>query len=129
MKKETKKATPVTFEDLKNLIKETANALGGTLSQDDLDTFLTKYDLDDEATEELLQFITDNQIVIEDGLDVLDVDDEELLKGEAINDLEDFEDLENLDLDGDFDEEMDGFNGAAGAWHASWRMQHNREER
>ena len=71
MKKEKKKATPVTFEDLKNLIKETANALGGTLSQDDLDTFLTKYDLDDEATEELLQFITDNQIVIEDGLDLL----------------------------------------------------------
>ncbi len=106
MKKETKKATPVTFEDLKNLIKETANALGGTLSQDDLDTFLTKYDLDDEATEELLQFITDNQIVIEDGLDVLDVDDEELLKGEAINDLEDLEDLENLDLDGDFDEDV-----------------------
>lgn len=106
MKKETKKATPVTFEDLKNLIKETANVLGGTLSQDDLDTFLTKYDLDDEATEELLQFITDNQIVIEDGLDVLDVDDEELLKGEAINDLEDLEDLENLDLDGDFDEDV-----------------------
>ena len=106
MKKETKKAAPVTFEDLKNLIKETANVLGGTLSQDDLDTFLTKYDLDDEATEELLQFITDNQIVIEDGLDVLDVDDEELLKGEAINDLEDLEDLENLDLDGDFDEDV-----------------------
>ena len=31
--------------------------------------------------------------------------------------------------DGDFDEKMDGFNGAAGAWRGSWRMQHNREER
>ena len=52
MKKETKKkAAPVTFEDLKNLIKETADALGGTLSQDDLDAFLTKYDLDDESAE------------------------------------------------------------------------------
>ena len=34
------------------------------------------------------------------------MDDEELLKGEAINDLEDLEDLENLDLDGDFDEDV-----------------------
>lgn len=67
MKKETKKkVAPVTFEDLKNLIKETADALGGTLSQDDLDAFLTKYDLDDESAEELLEFITDSHIVIED---------------------------------------------------------------
>ena len=106
MKKETKKAAPVTFDDLKNLIKETADALGGTLSQDDLDAFLTKYDLDDESAEELLQFITDSQIVIEDGLDILDVDDEELLKGEVVGDLEDLEGLEDLNLDEGFDEEV-----------------------
>ena len=47
-----KKATPVTLDDLKNLIKETAEAMGGKLSQDDLDAFLTKYDLDDESAEE-----------------------------------------------------------------------------
>ena len=94
MKKETKKkAAPVTFEDLKNLIKETADALGGTLSQDDLDAFLTKYDLDDESAEELLQFITDSGIVIEDGLDALELDDEELLKGVGTD----------LDFVGDFD--------------------------
>lgn len=96
MKKETKKkAAPVTFEDLKNLIKETADALGGTLSQDDLDAFLTKYDLDDESAEELLQFITDSGIVIEDGLDALELDDEELLKGVG-TDLDDLEGLEDL---------------------------------
>ena len=111
MKKETKKkAAPVTFEDLKNLIKETADALGGTLSQDDLDAFLTKYDLDDESAEELLEFITDSHIVIEDGLDALEIDDEELLKGvagdlddleglESLVGLEDLEDLEGLDVD------------------------------
>ncbi|WP_418552751.1 RNA polymerase sigma factor RpoD [Longibaculum muris] len=111
MKKETKKkAAPVTFEDLKNLIKETADALGGTLSQDDLDAFLTKYDLDDESAEELLEFITDSHIVIEDGLDALEIDDEELLKGvagdlddleglESLEGLEDLEDLEGLDVD------------------------------
>ena len=111
MKKETKKkAAPVTFEDLKNLIKETADALGGTLSQDDLDAFLTKYDLDDESAEELLEFITDSHIVIEDGLDALEIDDEELFKGvagdlddleglESLEGLEDLEDLEGLDVD------------------------------
>lgn len=97
MKKETKKkAAPVTFEDLKNLIKETADALGGTLSQDDLDAFLTKYDLDDESAEELLEFITDSHIIIEDGLDALEIDDEELLKG-VVTDLDDLEGLESLE--------------------------------
>ncbi|MEG0277171.1 MAG: RNA polymerase sigma factor RpoD [Coprobacillus sp.] len=106
MKKETKKAAPVTFEDLKGLIKETADALGGTLSQDDLDAFLTKYDLDDESAEELLEFITQSNITIEDGLDALELDDEELLKG-AVNDLDDLEALENLEgLDEDLGEEI-----------------------
>ena len=113
MKKETKKAAPVTFEDLKNLIKETADALGGTLSQDALDAFLTKYDLDDESAEELLEFITDSHIVIEDGLDALEVDAEELLK-DSLNDLDGLDDLDvlgddiddevpDLDFVGDFD--------------------------
>lgn len=103
MKKETKKkVAPVTFEDLKNLIKETADALGGTLSQDDLDAFLTKYDLDDESAEELLEFITDSDIIIEDGLDALELDDDELLKGVA-GDLDDLEGLESLDGLGDLE--------------------------
>lgn len=110
MKKETKKkAAPVTFEDLKNLIKETADALGGTLSQDDLDAFLTKYDLDDESAEELLQFITDSGIVIEDGLDALELDDEELLKsvGTDLDDLEGLEDLGALEgLDDELGEDV-----------------------
>ena len=100
MKKETKKkAAPVTFDDLKNLIKETADALGGTLSQDDLDAFLTKYDLDDESAEELLSFITENDILIEDGLDTLDVDDEAILEGSGLDDLDlgDLGDLDGLD--------------------------------
>ncbi len=105
MKEKSKKATPVTLDDLKTLIKETAQTMGGTLSQDDLDAFLTKYDLDDEAAEELLEFITDNNIVIEDGLDALEVDDEELLKGmeDELDDLESLEDLEELDDLGDLD--------------------------
>lgn len=98
MKKDMKKkATPVTLDDLKNLIKETAEAMGGKLSQDDLDAFLTKYDLDDESAEDLLAFITDNDILIEDGFDALDdLDDEQLMSG-MTSDLDDLEALEGLD--------------------------------
>lgn len=114
MKKDTKKkATPVTLDDLKNLIKETAEAMGGKLSQDDLDAFLTKYDLDDESAEDLLAFITDNDILIEDGFDALDdLDDEQLMSG-MTSDLDDLEalegldDLDNLDdLDSDIDNDV-----------------------
>lgn len=108
-----KKATPVTLDDLKNLIKETVEAMGGKLSQDDLDAFLTKYDLDDESAEDLLAFITDNDILIEDGFDALDdLDDEQLMSG-MTSDLDDLEalegldDLDNLDdLDSDIDNDV-----------------------
>ena len=98
MKKDMKKkATPVTLDDLKNLIKETAEAMGGKLSQDDLDAFLTKYDLDDESAEDLLAFITDNDILVEDSFDALDdLDDEQLMSG-MTSDLDDLEALEGLD--------------------------------
>ncbi len=112
MKKDKKKVAPVTFEDLKDLIKETADALGGTLSQDELDAFLTKYDLDDESAEELLQFITDNNIMIEDGLDAINVDDADILS-EGMGDLDDLESLAGLeDLDGieDLDGDMESLD-------------------
>ena len=72
--KKRKTAKAMTFDDLKYMIKENAKIRGGQLTQDDLDAFLDKYDLDDEASEELLQYITDNNLLSED-LD-LDVDDE-----------------------------------------------------
>jgi RNA polymerase primary sigma factor len=110
MKKDMKKASPVTFDDLKTLIKETAEALGGSLSQDNLDAFLTQYDLDDNAAEELLEFITDCNITIEDGLDALDVNDEDLLN-EGNTDLMDLDDLGDLEgLGDDLDEEISDFD-------------------
>lgn len=111
MKKDMKKkATPVTLDDLKNLIKEIAEAMGGKLSQDDLDAFLTKYDLDDESAEELLSFITDNDILIEDGFDALDdIDDDQLMSGMAsdLDDLEALETLDDLDNLDDLDSDID----------------------
>ena len=110
MKKDMKKASPVTFDDLKTLIKETAEALGGSLSQDNLDAFLTQYDLDDNAAEELLEFITESNITIEDGLDALDVNDEDLLN-EGSADLMDLDDLGDLEgLGDDLDEEISDFD-------------------
>ena len=110
MKKDMKKASPVTFDDLKTLIKETAEALGGSLSQDNLDAFLTQYDLDDNAAEELLEFITECNITIEDGLDALDVNDEDLLN-EGSADLMDLDDLGDLEgLGDDLDEEISDFD-------------------
>ena len=71
--------------------------MGGKLSQDDLDAFLTKYDLDDESAEDLLAFITDNDILVEDSFDALDdLDDEQLMSG-MTSDLDDLEALEGLD--------------------------------
>ena len=113
MKKETKKkATPVTFEDLKDLIKQTAMALGGTLTQDDLDAFLTKYDLDEDSSEELLEFITDNNLLAEDDLNDLDFSDESLLDvDDRLGDLADLDSLADLEeLDGDLDSDIDSLD-------------------
>ena len=113
MKKETKKkATPVTFEDLKDLIKQTAMALGGTLTQDDLDAFLTKYDLDEDSSEELLEFITDNNLLAEDDLNDLDFSDESLLDvDDGLGDLADLDSLADLEeLDGDLDSDIDSLD-------------------
>ncbi|WP_041139598.1 RNA polymerase sigma factor RpoD [Beduini massiliensis] len=90
-----KKQEPVTLEDLKKNILETSKVLG-KLTQEDLDAFLTKYDLDDESAEELLTFLTENNIdIVDDSLDELeDVD----------IDLESLEEIDlNLDLDLDSD--------------------------
>ena len=68
-----KKAQAMTFEDLKDLIKENAKIRGGQLTQDDLDAFLDKYELDDETSEELLSFISDNDLLSEDDLEDISI--------------------------------------------------------
>jgi RNA polymerase primary sigma factor len=104
--KKKKTAKAMTFDDLKYMIKENAKIRGGQLTQDDLDAFLDKYDLDDESSEELLQFISDNDLLSEEDLDI-DVDDEEIMKG-GVDDLDDLDGLEGLDLDLGLDDDGDG---------------------
>lgn len=106
MSAKTKTAKAMTFDDLKDLISENAKIRGGQLTQDDLDAFLDRYDLDDEASEELLSYIQDNNLLSEEDLDI-DVDDSEIMKSSE-DDLGDLEGLElDLGLDDDADEDED----------------------
>ena len=103
-----KKVQAVSFEDLKALVLNEAKDNGNVLSQDQIDEYLTNYDLSDELAEELLDYIQQNNIVIsDDGLDSLDLDDDLLLSGvtDLDDDLEvvDDDDTPDLDFDGDFD--------------------------
>ena len=103
-----KKVQAVSFEDLKALVLNEAKDNDNVLSQDQIDEYLTNYDLSDELAEELLDYIQQNNIVIsDDGLDSLDLDDDLLLSGvtDLDDDLEvvDDDDTPDLDFDGDFD--------------------------
>ena len=109
MKKQEKKFEAVSFEGLKQIILADAKAGDGKLTQEKIDTYLSNYDLSDELAEELLAFITDNNIDISDDLDDLDVDDEALLADVPdVDDIDvdvdlDDDDTPDLDFAGDFD--------------------------
>lgn len=110
-----KSSEAVSIDDIKKIILEEAQKADNVLSQDDVDDFMSTYDLNDEAMVDLLQFISDNNILIEDGLDSLEVDDSLIVDGGDddldLGDLEDFEALDedldddtpDLDFSGDFD--------------------------
>lgn len=98
---EKKPAKAMTFDDLKYMIKENAQIRGGQLTQDDLDAFLDKYDLDDESSEELLSYISENNLLSEEDLDI---DDNEIMKGSD----DDLDDLEGLELDLGLDDDGTG---------------------
>ena len=98
----------VTVDDLKNLILEESKANDGKLSSDDVDELFTKYDLDEETIDELQEFISGHpeiELVEDDGLDDLEVDDDDIMSGTS--DLDDLERLDDLDgLGGDSDADM-----------------------
>ena len=103
MEKKSKKGQMITLDDLKAMILETAKTLG-KLTQEDLDAFLTKYDLDDQAAEELLEYITNQKIEIaDDSLDNLEDEDIDLAGLEEEIDLD-------LDLDLDLDSDIDSID-------------------
>lgn len=99
MAKKEKAVQGITFEELEKMLISAAKAKGNRLTQDDLDAFQSRYDLDDEAYENLIDAINENHIEIEDGLDALEIDDDDFMAGGA----DDLDDLEGLEVDTDDD--------------------------
>lgn len=99
MAKKDKAVQGITLEELEKMLISAAKAKGNRLTQDDLDAFQSRYDLDDEAYENLIDAINDNHIEIEDGLDALKIDDNDFMAGGA----DDLDDLEGLEVDTDDD--------------------------
>ena len=91
MAKKDKAVQGITLEELEKMLISAAKAKGNRLTQDDLDAFQSRYDLDDEAYENLIDAINENHIEIEDGLDALEIDDDDFMAGGA-DDLDDLED-------------------------------------
>lgn len=99
MAKKEKAVQGITLEELEKMMISAAKAKGNRLTQDDLDAFQSRYDLDDEAYENLIDAINENHIEIEDGLDALEIDDDDFMAGGA----DDLDDLEGLEVDTDDD--------------------------
>ena len=99
MAKKEKAVQGITLEELEKILISAAKAKGNRLTQDDLDAFQSRYDLDDEAYENLIDAINENHIEIEDGLDALEIDDDDFMAGGA----DDLDDLEGLEVDTDDD--------------------------
>jgi len=99
MAKKDKAVQVITLEELEKMLISAAKAKGNRLTQDDLDAFQSRYDLDDEAYENLIDAINENHIEIEDGLDALEIDDDDFMAGGA----EELDDLEGLEVDTDDD--------------------------
>ena len=99
MAKKEKAVQGITLEELEKMLISAAKAKGNRLTQDDLDAFQSRYDLDDEAYENLIDAINENHIEIEDGLDALEIDDNVFMAGGA----DGLDDLEGLEVDTDDD--------------------------
>ena len=99
MAKKEKAVQGITLEELEKMLISAAKAKGNRLTQDDLDAFQSRYDLDDEVYENLIDAINENHIEIEDGLDALEIDDNDFMAGGA----DGLDDLEGLEVDTDDD--------------------------
>lgn len=105
MAAKVKRPTALSFDELKEMILSDAKAENNVLSQDAIDDYMSTYDLSDELADELLSFISENNITIADGLDSLDDEDVNLMEDDEDFDLDDDmdEDIPELDFEGDFD--------------------------
>ena len=105
MAAKVKRPMALSFDELKEMILNDAKAENNVLSQDAIDDYMSTYDLSDELADELLSFISENNITIADGLDSLDDEDVNLMEDEDDFEMDDDldEDIPELDFEGDFD--------------------------
>ena len=100
-KKNKKVVEAVSLDSVKGVVDE-KNKKNGYITQEDIDELMTKYELDDESADDLLNYISENNIEIkDDSLDDIEADSIDL------SDLGDLGDLD-LDLDLDLGEDLDG---------------------
>lgn len=113
-KKKDKHVDAVSLDSLKAIIDE-KNAKLGFITQEDIDELLSKYDLDEESSDELLNYITEKKIEIrDDALDEIEADSMDLNSlGDMDLGLED--DLDGLAIDDtpdlDFVDDFDMYTG------------------
>ncbi len=105
MAAKVKRPAALSFDELKEMILNDAKAENNILSQDAIDDYMSTYDLSDELADELLSFISENNITIADGLDSLDDEDVNLMEDDEDFDMDEDmeEDIPELDFEGDFD--------------------------
>ena len=102
MEKKNKKVVEAVSLDSVKGVGEEKNKKNGYITQEDIDELMTKYELDDESADDLLNYISENNIEIkDDSLDDIEADSIDL------SDLGDLGDLD-LDLDLDLGEDLDG---------------------
>ncbi len=119
--KNKKSVDAVSLDSVKAVIEE-KNKKSGYITQEDIDELMTKYDLDEQSSDELLTYIQERNIEIkDDSLDDIEVDNIDLSDLGDLGDLDldldlDLDsDIDNIDLDGDqnldFVEDFDMYTG------------------
>ena len=95
-KKNKKVVEAVSLDSVKSIVDE-KNKKNGYITQEDIDELMTKYELDDESADDLLNYISENNILInDDSLDDIEADNIDL------------SDLGDLELDLDLGDDLDG---------------------
>jgi len=113
-KKKDKKVEAISLDGVKAIIDE-KNAKVGFITQEDVDELMSKYELDDQSADELLNYISEKKIEIRDDvLDEIEADSIDLANlGEMDLGLDD--DLDALAIDDtpdlDFVDDFDMYTG------------------
>lgn len=128
MDKKEKNMDAVSLDSIKGIIDE-KNAKLGFITQEDIDELMSKYELDDQSADELLNYISEKKIEIRDDvLDEIEADSIDLTDlGEMDLGLDD--DLDGLSIDDtpdlEFVDDFDMYTGDTFNMYSSDDYDHN----